>query len=214
MFPCPFCFVSLKELQNKINDDSLNFENDDFLEDNVLVKLKTYGDLKKDFEKYESTGKRKEIVKLCNSTINNPLFEERNECFVLEKCIVPELHLLLGFFNHLFWDGLVKVVGRDKALIWPKKLCIVSKSYHGEAFEGPACKKLLKEVDRLNDPDITSDRLKLQPFITAFKAMDKVVECCFSTKKVASDLSTRIQELKKCFYVTDDSETLKVHIHC
>ena len=116
--------------------------------------LKTYGDLRRDYEKFVISGKDKKLAKNCNSVVNKPLFDEDDETCVIEKCVVPELHLMMGFTNHLFWSGIVKIVGRDRALIWPTKLSIISKNYHGEIFEGNACRKLLKKADKFNDPDI------------------------------------------------------------
>lgn len=71
--------------------------------------------------------------------------------------------------NHLFWQGLVKLLGREKALIWPEKLNLVSKNYHGDAFEGNACRTLLKEADKLEDPEIYKDVgiFKVIPYISA-----------------------------------------------
>ena len=74
--------------------------------------------------------------------------------YVLQKCVIPELHGLQGFVNHLFWKGLVPLLGKEKALMWPKKLNLFSKNYHGDAFERNACRKLLKNADMLEDRDI------------------------------------------------------------
>lgn len=215
MFPCPYCFVSLKDLQYKSNDAVLNSENDSTTDvhDGDSTELKTYGHLKKDFEKYKLAGKRKIKARMCHSTVNPSLIKESDEIYILEKCIVPELHLMQGFVNHLFWDGLVKLVGREKALIWPKKLNVVSKNYQGDIFEGNACRKLLKEADKLNDSEITCNQLQIQPYISVFKAMNKVVDSCFSTRKVSENLDLHLEMLKKCFYaVPHVSETLKIHI--
>lgn len=215
MFPCPYCFISIKDLQYKSNDVILNMKNDSPMEGNYEEshQLKTYGDLKKDFEKYCSIGKQKVHSRMCNSTINSSLIQENDDVYVLEKCVVPELHLLQGFVNHLFWDGLVKLVGKDKALLWPQKLNLVAKNYHGDMFEGNACRKLLKEADKLVDAEITSDPIMIQPYISAFKAMNKVVHGCFSTKKVSTDINKHLEELSKCFYAIPNlSETLKIHI--
>ncbi|CAB0040670.1 unnamed protein product, partial [Trichogramma brassicae] len=121
---------------------------------NVYDNLKTYGDLRRDFEKFSSFGNKKALAKECFSTINPPLFNEDNNVRVLEKCVIPELHILQGFVNHLFWDGLVPLVGIDKALLWPKKLKLIAKNYHGRIFEGNACRKLLEKADDLLDIEI------------------------------------------------------------
>ena len=107
--------------------------------------------MNKDYSRYRDIGKNKKEAKLFNSTVNAPLFKEDSDHLIIDKCPIPELHILQGFVNHLFWNGLVKLLGRDKALIWPKKLKVVKKNYHGEIFEGNACRKLLKNADMLND---------------------------------------------------------------
>lgn len=147
--------------------------------------FRTYGDLRKYHNKFISLCQNKKIFPQTNSTINRPLFEESDEMSVLEKCVIPELHVMQGFVNHLFWDGLVPLVGREKALLWPKKLKIISKNYHGEIFEGNACRKLLKEADKIIDKEIHAgiSPLLLVPYVSAFKTMDKIVNFCFSTKR-------------------------------
>lgn len=204
-FPCPYCTISLQELRNfhEIND-------------NESKPLKTYKDLNDDYANYVSAGKKKEKAKFSHSVVNEPIFRENDNITVLEKCYVPELHLLQGFVNHLFWKGLVPLVGREKALIWPLKLKLISNNYHGETFEGNACRKLLKEADALSDKKIyeTVGPLALVPYICAFKAMDKMVHSCFSTERrgSADELTKVITELQKAILSTKVSVTLKLHV--
>ncbi|CAH0556707.1 unnamed protein product [Brassicogethes aeneus] len=197
-YPCPYCFITLNDLRY-----------------DMTVK-ETYGDLKRSYAKFCFEGKNKKLAKECHSTINLPLFEEADDMYVIEKCIIPELHLLQGFVNHLFWDGLVPLLGRDRALLWPKKLSLIAKNYHGDIFEGNACRKLLKKSDILTDPEIIKNVgvLSVIPFISSFKIMNKIVEKCFMTGKVASgyDYEADINMLAKCFKATGVSETLKIHV--
>lgn len=223
MYPCPYCFVSLKDLRNTEESDLVEQNNaaassSANIEINSSKRLKTYGDLRKDFEKFCATGRNKKYAKDCHSTIHPPLFEENDHVTVLEKCIIPELHILQGFVNHLFFRGLVPLVGQEKALLWPKKLSVISKGYHGGCFEGNACRKLLKEADKLNDPEIYEavGFFKMLPFIAAFKAMNKVVDCCFIAGKVGDLLDKYMYELRKALdavkYIDDVSESLKLHV--
>ncbi|KAL7297470.1 hypothetical protein TKK_0009840 [Trichogramma kaykai] len=74
------------------------------------------------------------MAKDCHSTVNHPLFvregdDKDDNMYVIQKCILPELHLLQGFVNYLFWNGLVPEIGREKALLWPHKLSLVPKTY-------------------------------------------------------------------------------------
>lgn len=204
-YPCPFCFISLGDLRNREN----------FEKDNDKNRLKTYGDLMDDYESFCKTNKNMKLAKDCHSTINAPIFQEDRSAAVLHKCIIPELHIMQGFVNHFFWDGLVPLLGREKALIWPEKLKLVSKRYQGEIFEGNACRILLKNADALYDPEIYENicPMKLIPFVSAFKSMDKVVHSFFAVK--ASNLSNitgLIRDLQKDFIATEVSKTLKMHI--
>lgn len=116
-YPCPFCFIPLKYLRKSIdsnhnndsdksnsrNDNVNEPDNEDYDDDEQhFLKLKTYGDLKKDYMKFIAQGKNKKLAKDANSTINPPLFEEDDDTKVLDKCVVPPLHLMQGFVNHLF----------------------------------------------------------------------------------------------------------------
>lgn len=147
--------------------------------------------------------------------MNNPLFNENFDILVLEKCVIPELHIMQDFVNHLFWKSLVNFIGREKALIWPKKLNIVSKNYQGELFEGNHCRKLLKNAEKLLDPEIYQEKgyFSLIPYVSAFKTMDKIVNNCFS-KKVndRSELKKNIEELRLHLQGIETTETLKIHV--
>ena len=97
---------------------------------------------------------------------------------VIQKYVIPELHILQGFVKHLFWIGLVPLLGREKTLLWPHNVGAIAKNYHGEIFEGNACRKLLAHADQLFIKEITDEVGKFQivPFVSAFKAMDKVFQ--------------------------------------
>ena len=111
----------------------------------------TYGDLKESYNRFKQYGEDRKYAKECQSCIHPPLFEEEDNIYVIEKCVPPELHLLQGFVNHCFWYGIVSLLGRENALLWPKKLKLVPKNYQGEIFEGNACRKLIETTDNLLD---------------------------------------------------------------
>lgn len=217
--PCPYCFITLNDLKKDadevICDDVPDTDSTDRSDQNGCMPLKTYKNLRDDYNKFCDKGKNKKLGKECHSTINLPLFSEDDDTYVLEKCIIPELHILQGFVNHLFWKGLVSLVGKEKALLWPQKLNLVSKNYHGDAFEGNACRKLLKEADALEDPQIYEKVgiFKIKPYVGAFKAMNKIVICSFTAGKVGPSLDAHIAELYKALKSIDDlSVTLKIHV--
>lgn len=221
-YPCPYCFVSLYDLRGTIvpfQDDICQnahcSHNEKDIEKTSKIRLKTYGDLREDFNKFQNTGRKLKYAKECHSTIHEPLFTESDDITVLEKCIVPELHLLQGYVNHLFFKGLIPLLGEEEALLWPKSLGLISKDYHGRTFEGNACRKLLKNADKLNSPDVYKNvgSLAVVPYINAFKIMDKLVDCAFTSGNVGEGLENHLKELEKALDALEEvSETLKLHV--
>lgn len=91
---------------------------------------------------------------------------------------------------------------------------VVVKNYHGESFGGNACRKMLKESDKLNDPEIYKavGYFKIAPFIANFKAMNKILNCSFTSGKVGPSLNSHIDELRRVVEHLDISKTLKIHV--
>ena len=210
MFPCPYCFIRLDEMRNVSSmEQSLSEESVDAPRD------RTFGKLKESHQKFTDVyngNKRK--AKLADSTVNPSLIEEDDDLRVLDKCPPGELHLLQGFTNHLFFHGLVPLLGRDKAMKWPLALNVVSQSYHGEVFEGNAARKLIKNSDLLQSPEVMNDidPLAVQPYISAFKAMDALVSSCFGTHKVKGNVSELVEKLTRTYLGLHISITLKMHV--
>lgn len=74
---------------------------------------------------------------------------------------------------------------------------------------------MLKESDRLMEPDICGDletKLKILPLVNIFKAMNKIVSCSFSSRKVDNDLNLQVANLTKLYQATGLSVTLKIHV--
>lgn len=203
-FPCPYCFVTLKQLKTR----------DELERDEQNLTLKTYGDLRKDYGEFISRGGNKKLAKSSHSTVNLPLFNERDDMSVIEKCVMPELHILQGLVNHIFWTGLVPLLGKEKALTWPRHLNLISKNYHGDSFEGNACRKMLKEPDFLLSNEVCGHigQLPVVPYVSALRALDKIVHNCFSNTRLDGELHKWIGDFKKSLSVTDVTETLKVHV--
>lgn len=71
-----------------------------------------------------------------------------------------------------------------------------------------------KKADKPFDSEIYKKvgRLILLPLISAFKAMDKLVNCCSSAREIGSDLNKFVEELHEAFRGTEVSETLNIHV--
>ena len=81
--------------------------------------MKSSRRLNQDYEVIVSTSKHKKYSKN-HSTVNPPLFRENENVFVIERCVIPELHVLQAFFNHIFWERIVKTVGRESTFVAEK----------------------------------------------------------------------------------------------
>ena len=128
-------------------------------------------------------------------------------------CPFDELHCLQGFVNHVFWDGLVKEIGNDKAKKWPEKLNLTSKGYHGQIFEGNACRKLLNNASGIFDLD--ADEVILRNYYNAFTAYNNLVSNLFSSSKVSlsNDIITELLNTAVENYLSlKITITLKVHV--
>ena len=78
------------------------------------------------------------------NVIHRPIIEDIDENTpVFQVVPPPELHLMLGPVNHLY-NVMSKVWPGSEAWL---KACFVKKGeYHGGAFEGNDCRKLLKKL--------------------------------------------------------------------
>ena len=97
----------------------------------------------------------------------------------------------------------------DNVLVIEK--CLIHK---WDIFEANAYRQHLQESDALDNQQIYSDvgKFAFTPFISAFKAVNKTVDCCFSTSTPGQDLDKLIKGLKKAYASTKVSVTLKIHV--
>ena len=209
MFPCPYCEISLTDLRNK-DPEALEIPSQE-------IEALTFGHLIKDLNKFEQVHKgNKSEATFCGSMINPSPLKENDAIRFLDKCPPDELHLLEGFVNHSFFKGIVPILGYNPATKWPTNLGIVSKDYHGEVFEGNACRKLLKTPEHLRDTEVLVevDKGFVEPFISLFQTMDKLVTSCFHAGKIKNDVNIPelIQSLITDYKMTVLIVTLKVHI--
>ena len=204
-FPCPYCYVTLSELADlRYSEENLEPK-----------KERTFGSLQEDHNDFMTklNGDKKK-AKYCNSRVNKSLLDEDPSRTVLDKYTIPELHSILGFVNHLFFDGLCPLLSKEKALLWPMKLNLVAKGYHGGTLEGNACRHLLRNADKLLDPEIIGETPieKVEPFITTLKCFNSIVGESFGTSIVVEDMEKIVCDFTKSYLQTDLTITLKVHV--
>ncbi|CAH0550706.1 unnamed protein product [Brassicogethes aeneus] len=197
-YPCPYCCISLKELRSYSE---------------YHKELRSYGDNTLHFNKFDLIFEKK--LKRGNesfSTINKAIFKEEDDVKIFKKCIIPELYLLQRFINHLFFKGLLPLLGKENALKCPKQLHLVTKNYQGELFEGNACRKWLKNAEDLKSKGILVNLEEVYgiPFVVAFNTMNRIVEKCFGSKLLCtlSKLKADMSLLKAVLKGAGVSQTL------
>ena len=95
---------------------------------------------------------------------------------------------------------------------WPNALHIQPAAYHGGAsFNGPACHKLLKNIDKLELLAQLHNGFEVQMWIEAFRSFNKVVHGCFGTH-LSDDFAESIAQFQRSCEVLPISITPKMHI--
>ena len=182
--PCCWCDIDKYNLHQKGNQ-------------------RTVGSLNKLYQEFRDAFAPKSDAKHYGNVINRPLIDGNPEIPVIHMIPPPELHLLLGPVNHIY-DEMNKV--------WPDSYrwldaCHVKKTeYQGGKFEGNDCRKLLKNVQILNE-------LCPQDFYQFPKTLnhfDDVVHSCYGND-LLPDYEMNIAKFKSEFLKLNISVTPKVH---
>ena len=196
--PCGYCLISQSELKKRKIE---------------AVGERTFGSLKSDHEGFLESGSMHCDAKYHKNCLHPCILNEDLSMKTLDKYIVPELHLILGFVAHV-WKAVAKLVGKDRACLWPSRENLVPKGYQGGTLEGNACRKLLKLGDKLLDSEILGNvpAAKMKPLVNALKCMDKVVTACFSTNVIKDNIDILVDNLGKAILATDMTITLKMHV--
>ena len=161
--PCSWCSLPAKSFRKRLKYD-----------------VRTWGGLRRLHLDLVAAGPRAE-AKFFGSVKNWPLLPYADEKTVLETVMLPQLHFLLQALNHI-WKGLAKawklaIGGRaNPAKDFAISVHAVSTSYHGKAFAGNECRRLLKNLDKL----ALAVPVDLAPYVTCLSNLNKIVTSCFS----------------------------------
>ena len=161
--PCSWCSLPVKAFRQRLSYEA-----------------RTWGDLRRLNAALVAAGPQAE-AKDFSSVKNRPLLPYADEKKVLETVMLPQLHFLLQALNHI-WKGMAKawklVPGAEAnpATQFAISVHAVSTSYHGKAFAGNECRRLLKNLDKLAEkvPE------ELTPFVTCLSDLNNIVASCFS----------------------------------
>ena len=187
MHPCCWCDIDKNNLAKK-------------------GKQRTFESLNDLFWMFFDSQASKENAKEYGNVIHLPMIVENVDPStpVINVVPPPELHLMLGPVNHMY-DQMNKV--------WPQsddwlKSCFVrkKKDYHGGAFEGNGCRKLLKNIDNLKQ--ICPEEHAL--FVDAFSTFNDVVSACYGSQ-LHPEYKAKIVEFKNAYLKLKVSVTPKVH---
>ena len=152
--PCSWCNISKQHLMRKGDQ-------------------RTLGTLKELFWSYYDSKADKSKAKDFGNVVHPCMIKNVDESTpVLLVVPPPELHLMMGTVNHLYNSMVKEWPG---ATAWLDACYVKKGDYHGGAFEGNDCRKLLKKVTVLREICPRS----AEKFADTFESFDKVVNSCF-----------------------------------
>ena len=119
-----------------------------------------------------------------------------------------ELHLLIGVVNHLFKNLCQVWQNADE---WPKMINIQQQPFHGGQFAGNECRKLLRNVDSLQQLAEKHACFLAFPFIETLRKFDAIVHACFGNT-LQQNYCELIEEFKASYLnLPNTSVTPKAH---
>lgn len=200
--------MTLADLRSK---SVLDYE--DIIKNNIS--LTTFGDLDQYHNtfvtEYQSDFKD---AKYAHNCVNKCLIKGDKNDPILSICSMPELHIMEGIVNHIYFDGIVKTFDKDTMENNLKDLGIHINFLHGEQLNGNNSKKLLDNAESLINDDIDNDLMK--PYVTALKCTKTLVDLAFNSRNIDPDdgpkVEQAIKETKCAIKNANLSITLKSHV--
>lgn len=134
-----------------------------------------------------------------------PLLKGDRSDKIMDFIPPPELHLLMGPFNHIFKE--MKKIWPD-ADMWPAHFYIKSVGYHGgDNFIGGDCNKLLKNVDTLAQ----MCPVQVLPCVQVLRMLNTVVRGCYG-KELSSTLSADTAKFETAYCITPKVDIVMHHV--
>ena len=148
----------------------------DFTNQEKAGALRILGSLRESYKSFLSAGSILAKAKHTGNVVHLPILSGADDTLILDIFPPPELHLLLGVVNHIVQK--MKSVWPN-AEIWPTPLNMKLSPYHGGMFEGNDCRKLLRNLGRLQQLAEAESAFQVFGFIEALRKFDTVVKSCF-----------------------------------
>ena len=175
-------------------------------------KLYTLGILRGHHRRFKAAGSPKKKQADYDNVVNEVLFDEDDEEYVIDIFPPPVLHLKLRTVNHIC-DHLSlqtqKHCGCDLVLEFAKEENIVRKSYHGGNYQGNQCNDIMKKVDKLEQ----KLPRKLRKFTKCLRKFKVIVDETFGceVKVTLQEILDMMEDFKKCYLPLKISVTPTVH---
>ena len=146
--------------------------------------------------------------------VTNPLIICGNDTDkVIDLIAPPEFHITIGVTNHLL-NSLEEYSPLGKALVhsWIGKTeaRVHRSEYFGHSLEGPQCKKLLNNIDKLRRLAESKQAFFAFPFIDAFDAFNEIRKACFG-QELQSGFEQKIDVFEATIKAVGVSITNKIH---
>jgi len=210
-YPCPFCEQRLQAATTK--EVQLTSAN-----------LRTISNITANFEDLQAAGdlQNHKAFKSCQH-LPLPIFDSLTAP-VIDFVMQPELHYLIGIFNWLYKLLIKALPAAEK---WPQHFYILPSNYHGGAFEGNQCRRLLNKdairqlltLTDLQHPHArrNSRHHKLPQLLIiadTLQTFSRVVHSSFG-KKLIGDWESDIDNFTtSCLLIDVKKYPVKVHAVC
>lgn len=158
--------------------------------------------------------KKKISAKEFKNCIHYPLFHGEDSEILIKILPPSELHLCLRITNKLIneMEKVLSSSGADmSADVWFNTVGVVRPKLHGGEFNGNMCRRLLTNLDSLEDLLHQNNRLAALPFVKALRQFNEVCIACFGNE-LHPDFEAKLLRFKEIYLQLDVSVSTSVHV--
>ncbi|GLV33226.1 hypothetical protein CBL_08394 [Carabus blaptoides fortunei] len=199
-YPCPYCFITLSEMHTfgKLTGDADKEESMEIDVDDII--LKTFKNLKDDYNKFKCFGKDKKYAKECHSTTMNKIV---HDCFSTQRADFTDLDENLKKFRknlesagtsqtlkmHIILDHLkegISLLNNDGLGLWSEQSVKITQpddASNGSVFNTEPLE------------DVKHNGKSFRPKITETNAFVQAVPCeeCYLSLKMKKNMNSTLQ---------------------
>lgn len=168
------------------------------------AQARTLGTVRNNYLDWYKKGSKPQEAKAFKNCIHLPLINGPDNASIIDLVPPPELHLLMGPFNHIYKN--MKKIWPDVDN-WASRFHVKEVGYHGGGFIGGDCNKLLKNVDTLEQ----MCPLSIFPYVKVLRKFRSVVEACYG-HELSPTMDYDISTFSMAYKELEISITPKLHI--